>query len=59
MNRISLSLLTLFFVSFSYSDTTSTITGDVNVSGVTVTVTHEPTGSVKSTTTETVLDFHL
>ena len=57
MHRISLSLLTLFFVSFSYSDTTSTITGDVNVSGVTVTVTHEPTGSVKSTTTDDSFRF--
>ena len=52
MNKYFYSLLTLFFVTFSYAETTSSISGDVNISDVTVTVTHIPTGSVKKVTTD-------
>ena len=52
MNKYIFSFLTIFFVTFTYADTTSSITGDVNVSDVTVTITHIPTGSVKKVTTD-------
>lgn len=52
MYKYFYSLLTVFFVTFAYAETTSSISGDVNVSDVTVTVTHIPTGSVKNVTTD-------
>ena len=51
MNKWYLSLLTVFFISgsvFAANETTSSIRGDVNVSGATVQITHTPTGSSKT-----------
>ena len=51
MNKWYLSLLTVFFISgsvYAANETTSSIRGDVNVSGATIQITHTPTGSSKT-----------
>ncbi len=51
MNKWYLSLLTVFFISgsvYAANETTSSIRGDVNVSGATIEITHTPTGASKT-----------
>ena len=49
MKKILISL-SVFFIGFSFAanDTSSSISGSVNVPGATITVEHVPTGSTKS-----------
>ena len=59
MKKILISL-SVFFIGFSFAanDTSSSISGSVNVPGATITVEHVPTGSVKSSAANDAGNFN-
>ena len=61
MNKILFSFLSVFFITFSFAsnDTSSAISGSVNVPGTTVVATHVPTGSKKTAVANDTGNFNL
>ena len=61
MKKILFSFLSVFFITFSFTsnDTSSAISGSVNVPGTTVVATHIPTGSKKTAVANETGNFNL
>ena len=61
MKKILFSFLSVFFITFSFAsnDTSSAISGSVNVPGSTVVATHIPTGSKKTAVANESGNFNL
>ena len=61
MNKFLFSFLSVFFITFSFAsnDTSSAISGSVNVPGTTIVATHVPTGSKKTAVANDTGNFNL